>query len=351
MTSRERAVKALKGEIPDRIPCVPLIDTSYAAAVADMPVGECFMNPEAYAYALVKTLERHPDIDGVSINIGLSSDIIQDASKRNGTWTVKTTGGLTWYVPENDIGSIGACEITDFNDPRFATDEYLMKACLRTLQAIPESIRKRYLINTTVTGPYSQVAFLVGVNNLMMATIDDPDGLDKAIALRVPFALKWVDELVALDPACIWIGEGFASNSLVSRETYCRHVMPYEKMVVERIHAIGKESLLHICGKLDDSLESLLETGSDAVEIDWQVDVPDAKRRIGKTMTLKGNLNTSKLVSSTPDEIYQLTRTLIEQGKPGGRFIVSSGCCLGRDTPPVSVDAMVRACEDFGEYK
>jgi uroporphyrinogen decarboxylase len=350
MSPRQRAVAALKGEIPDRVPCVPLIDTSYAAACAGIPVGECFLNPEAYAQALVATLERHPDIDGVSINIGLSDDIILDKKKVKGDWIVKTVGGLTWMVPENDIGSIEQCEITSFADPRFATADYLMQACLRTLKAIPAEIRRKYLINTTVTGPYSQVAFLVGVNHLMMGMLDDPEGLDAAIARRVPFALKWVDELVALDPGCIWIGEGFASNSLIDRESYRRFVVPYERQVVERIHAIGKQSLLHICGKLDASLESLLETGSDAVEIDWQVDMLDAKRRIGHAMTLKGNLNTSMLISSTPDEIYQKTRELITAGKPGGRFILSSGCCLGRGTPPASVDAMVRACEDFGAY-
>lgn len=350
MTPRERAVVALEGKIPDRVPCVPLIDTSYAAAVAGMPVSECFIDPEAYAAALVATFERHPDIDGVSINIGLSDDAILDQKKSGDAYTIKTAGGLTWMVPENDIGSIEHCEITDFADPRFDTDEYLMHACLRTLKAIPEAIRKKYLINTTVTGPYSQVAFLVGVNNLMLGTIDDPDGLERAIGKRVPFALKWVDELAALDPGCIWIGEGFASNSLVGMDTYRRFVMPFERQVVDRIHAIGKTSLLHICGKLDASLDSLPETGSDAVEIDWQVDVPDAKRRIGHTMTLKGNLNTSALISSTPDEVYSMTRDLIAKGKPGGRFILSSGCCLGRGTPPASVDAMVRACEDFGAY-
>jgi len=350
MTPRERAVAALEGRIPDRVPCLPLIDTSYAAAVAGIPVSECFTNPEAYAAALVATLERHPDIDGVSINIGLSDDVVEDHTVSRGVHTVRTRGGLTWMVPENDIGSIQHCAITDLNDPRFDTDDYLMHACLRTLRAIPEAVRRKYLINTTVTGPYSQVAFLVGVNNLMLATIDDPDGLEQAIRRRVPFALQWVDELAALDPGCVWIGEGFASNSLVGRDTYRRFVMPFERTVVERIHAIGKSALLHICGVLDQSLECLLETGSDGVEIDWQVDVADAKRRLGSRMTLKGNLNTSNLVASAPDAIYQITRDAIAQGKADGRFILSSGCCLGRDTPPENVDAMVRACEDFGAY-
>lgn len=350
MTPRERATAALLGHVPDRVPCVPLIDTSYAAAVAGIPVAECFIHPEAYAAALVATLERHPDIDGVSINIGLAPEAITSRSAADHTHTVHTLGGLTWMIPENDIGSIEHCEITSLDDSRIDTDDYLMHACLRTLRAIPESIRQRYLINTTVTGPYSQIAFLLGVNNLMLATIDDPDGLEDAIRRRLPFALKWVDELAALDPACIWIGEGFASNSLVGRETYRRFVMPFERAVVERIHAIGKPALLHICGQLDQSLESLVETGADAAEIDWQVDIGNAKQRLGDALTLKGNLNTSQLVAATPDTIYQLTRDALAIGKPGGRFILSSGCCLGRDTPPANVDAMVRACEDFGAY-
>lgn len=348
MTPRERAVAALEGRTPDRVPCVPLVDTSYAAACAGIPVSECFINPEAYAAALVATLDRHPDIDGVSINIGLCDEVFEDHSKSGDTHMVRTTGGLTWMVPQNDIGSIHTCQITDFHDERIATDDYLMRACLRTLAAIPQKYRDKYLINTTVTGPFSQVAFLLGMDATMMGTLDEEDALLDAIRLRVPFALRWVDELKALDPGCIWIGEGFASNSLIGRDAYRTFVMPFEKEVVDRIHSIGKTSILHICGKLDQSLESLLETGSDGVEIDWQVDVPQAKQRVGDRITLKGNLNTSTLVKSKPDEIYQLTAGAIRKGMPGDRFILSSGCCLGRDTPPENVDAMVRACEDFG---
>jgi MtaA/CmuA family methyltransferase len=350
MTPRQRAVAALQGEIPDRVPCVPLVDTSYAAAVAGIPVSECFIDPEAHARALVATLERHPDIDGVSINIGLSDDCILARQRRGTAHIIRTTGGLKWMVPENDIGSIETCDITSLEDSRFETDEYLMHACLRTLRAIPDRIRQEYLINTTVTGPYSQVAFLIGVDNLMLATIDDPEGLEAAIRKRIPFALKWVDELAALDPGCIWIGEGFASNSLVSGATYRRFVVPYERAVVERIHAIGKQSIVHICGKCQANLDIVPDTLTDGLEIDWQVDVAEAKRRIGDRVTLKGSLNTSTLVHSKPDEIYDLARDLIRDGKPQGRFILSSGCALGRDTPPENVDAMARACEDFGGY-
>jgi uroporphyrinogen decarboxylase len=81
------------------------------------------------------------------------------------------------------------------------------------------------------------------------------------------------------------------------------------------------------------------------------VDIPQAQRRVGERLTLKGNLNTSTLVSAPPDEVYALAAEAVRQGKPGGRFILSSGCCLGRDTPPANVEAMVRAGEDFGAYE
>jgi len=350
MTPRERAVAALSGKLPDRVPCVPLVDISYAAACAGVPVAECFVNPEAHAAALVATLDRHPDIDGISINIGLSDDVVVEHAKQNGAHRIKTLGGMTWLVPDNDIGSVESCEVSDFRDPRLATDEYLMRACLRTLRAIPRKYREHYLINTTVTGPFSQVAFMIGLDNIMLGTIEHEADLLHAIIQRVPFALQWVDALAELDPGCIWIGEGFASNSLLGCDSYRKYVMPFEKLVVDRIHSIGRTALLHICGKLDQSLESTLETGADGAEIDWQVDIPQAKRRVGDRITLKGNLNTATLVRATPDEVYALTREVVAQGKPGGRFILSSGCCLGRDTPSGNVDAMVRACEDTGFY-
>ncbi len=346
MTPRERALAAMLGKPTDRPSCVPLVDTSYAAAVAGMAVSRCFLEPEAYAGALVATLDRHPDIDGVSINIGLCDDVIQDLSRQGDTYHARTVGGLTWSVPVNDIGSICACEVSAFDDPRFATDEYLMNACLRTLAAIPAEYRRKYLINTTVTGPFSQVAFLVGVDNLMLGTVDDPAGLQRAIEHRVPFALDWVDRLVKLDPGCVWIGEGFASNSLISTDTYVQFVQPYERRVIERIHEKGLASVIHICGKLGRTLEAIADTGADCAEVDWQVDLADARGRVCDRMTLKGNLNTTNLVQSSPDEVFALATAALQASR-GGRFILSSGCCLGRDTPPESVDAMVRACKEF----
>jgi uroporphyrinogen decarboxylase len=52
-----------------------------------------------------------------------------------------------------------------------------------------------------------------------------------------------------------------------------------------------------------------------------------------------------------PDEVYEATRKIVEEGKkiPGG-FIFSPGCDLPPRSPVDNVRAMTRAVGDFGWY-
>lgn len=48
-------------------------------------------------------------------------------------------------------------------------------------------------------------------------------------------------------------------------------------------------SVIHICGKLGRTLDAIADTGADCDEVDWQVDLADARGRVGDRMTLKGD--------------------------------------------------------------
>jgi len=350
MEPRQRAVEAMYGRMPDRVPCVPLIDNSYSAPVMGVPVSQCFLDPTSHAESLVACLERHRTIDGVSINLCLADEIILEKQEQADGYVVKTTGGTTWMIPHNDIGSVMEREISSFDDPRLDSEDPLKPGIFRTLQTIPADIRRRYLINAGVTGPFSQICFLMGIERVMLATLDDPAGLHRAIEKRLPLALQWIEEMAEFDPGCIWIGEGLASSSLIGPMTYREFVVPYERALVEKIRQVGVPSVLHICGRLNPSLDLIPETETNCLEADWQVDLADAKRRIGDRVSLKGNLNTTTLVGGGPEEIYEMSKQAIEDAAAGGGFILSSGCALGRDTPPENVEAMAQAALDYGQY-
>jgi uroporphyrinogen-III decarboxylase len=191
---------------------------------------------------------------------------------------------------------------------------------------------------------------MLGVQRLLTAMIDQPEELRSAVVRRTPFAISWAEQAAALDAPSVWIGEGMASGSLISAGHYADFVLPCEQLVTGRLRELGVPSVLHICGRAENLLDDMARSGADCFEIDWQVDLRTAKSRVGSKVSLKGNLHTSKLAQSTAAEVYEEARCALQAGGPGGAFILSSGCALGRDTPPENVEAMARAARDFGVY-
>jgi uroporphyrinogen decarboxylase len=349
MTSRQRAEAAMRGGRPDRVPVVPLIDNSYAAACLGVPVSECFLKPEVHARALAAALERHPGIDGLSINIGLTESVLTDLRRTSDGYLATTTDGCVWNIPWNDVGTPASRSVDSFGDGRLRSADVLKPHILDTLRHLPAEILERYDISVGLTGPFSQVLFMMGLDRALPALIEEPAALKDAVEARIPFALRWAEEAAALGAPSVWIGEGFASSSLISPVQFAEFVLPAEQRVTARLRELGVPSVLHICGKATGSLESIAQSGSDCFEADWQVDLAEARDRFRGRVALKGNLHTTHLLHASPEQIYTEARAVLEQARAGeGSFILSSGCALGRDTPPENVEAMVRAAQDYG---
>ncbi len=350
MTSRERAVLAMSGGRPDRVPVVPLIDTSYAAACYGVPVSECFLNPETHARALAGTLARHPGIDGFSVNIGLVPGQIERQSSDGSGLTAHTTDGVEWYIPENDTGTPVRRDVVTLEDTRLRSSASFRPHITETLKRIPADVLEGYDVSAGLTGPFSQIAFILGIERVMAAMMEEPVQLHAAIAARMDFTLDWAEEMVRLNAASVWIGEGFASTSLISPKHYQEFVLPYQRIVCARLRELGAMSVVHICGKATRILDQIGVTGADCFEADWQVDLAEAKVRVGHRMCLKGNLHTTRLIECTPEAIEADASAALAKAAAGGRFILSSGCAVGRDTPPANIDAMVRAAHESGLY-
>jgi len=348
MTPRERAETAMRGRVPDRTPVVPLIDTSYAAACLGVPVSECFLKPELHARALVAAIERHPAIDGLSINIGLTESILADIRRTGDGYLATTLDGCVWSVPWNDVGTVVGRAVTSFGDERLRSQDVLKPHILETLRHMPAEIVERYDVSVGLTGAFSQVIMTMGLDRVLPALLEEPEAVKEAIEARVPFALRWAEEAASMGAPSVWIGEGLASSSLISPAQYATFVLSSEQRVAARLRELDVPSVLHICGKAARSLAAIAQSGTDCFEADWQVGLAAAREVFDGRVSLKGNLHTTRLVNARPEEIYREARTVLTQARAAeGGFILRSGCALGRDTPPENVEAMVRAAADY----
>jgi MtaA/CmuA family methyltransferase len=210
---------------------------------------------------------------------------------------------------------------------------------LRALELYRQRVHKQKLIEGWIEGPVAEGADLRGINTLMMDFFDDPafvrDLFEFAVELELTFAKAQVAKGAEL------IGVGDAAASLVGPKIYEEFVWPYEKRMMESLHAMGTRTRLHICGNTRPLLVLLGKLGCDIIDLDSLAPLDEARAAMGPHQVLLGNVDPVRVVrNGTPEQVYAAVAECHKQA--GNRFIVSAGCEVVRDTPHENLRAMLR---------
>jgi len=196
------------------------------------------------------------------------------------------------------------------------------------------------MIEGWIEGPCAEAADLRGINTLMTDFYDDPafvrDLFKFVVEMELRFACAQIDAGIDL------MGIGDAAASLVGPAIYEEFVWPYEKKMVDGLHAMGTRVRLHICGNTRRILAGMGRLGCDIVDLDFMVPIAEAREKMGPNQVLLGNLDPVRAVrDGTPESIADALAECHRQAGP--RYIAGAGCEVPRGTPPANVQA-------FAEY-
>jgi uroporphyrinogen decarboxylase len=89
-------------------------------------------------------------------------------------------------------------------------------------------------------------------------------------------------------------------------------------------------------------LESLAESGADALGIDWQTNLGDARARVGARVALQGNMDPMALFG-TPRAIELEAQRVLDAFGPGPGHVFNLGHGISQHTSPEHVQALVEA--------
>jgi MtaA/CmuA family methyltransferase len=208
---------------------------------------------------------------------------------------------------------------------------------LKGLALFKERVGKDMMIEGWVEGPIAEGADLRGINTLMLDFFDDPAFVRDLFAFVIEMELRFAHE--QLKAGADVIGVGDAAASLVGPDIYEEFVWPYEKKLVDGIHALGGKVRLHICGNTRRILEGMGKLGCDIVDLDSMAPISDARRQMGPRMILLGNLNPVAVLRN--GDPAGVTAAIAECHREAGPpFIVGAGCEVPRDTPPENLHAL-----------
>ena len=132
--------------------------------------------------------------------------------------------------------------------------------------------------------------------------------------------------------------------------------LPFIKDNIELIHSYGAYVDYYDDGKMSPVLEDLADAGVDIIETLsppplGDVDLADAKRRVGDRACLKGYVDQVNLICfGTPEQVRQGVRQAMEAGKEGGGFIIGTADSIRPESPVENIQAYFDAAHELGRY-
>jgi uroporphyrinogen decarboxylase len=94
-------------------------------------------------------------------------------------------------------------------------------------------------------------------------------------------------------------------------------------------------------------LEKIAASGCDGVGLDWNVDIADARRRVGDKVALQGNLDPNVLFAPPKTIAAEATKVLTAFGAGNTGHVFNLGHGISQFTPPEHVEALVETVHNF----
>lgn len=330
MNGYERLAGMMRGEPVDRVPLMP-ITMMLAGDLAGIPYGQYATDHRKLVEAQLRTAERF-QFDYVSC----ISDPAREAADCGAS--VRFYDNQPPAIDETrallaDKKLLAGLKIPDPLGGGRMHDRVQAAALFK------QQIGGQLLIEGWIEGPCAEAADLRGINSLMVDFFDDPvfvrDLFEFVVRMELDFAKAQIEAGADV------LGMGDAAASLVGPQIYEEFVLPYERRIIEGIHAMGGRVRLHICGNTNKSLGSIGTLGADLVDLDFMVSVAAARAAMGPGQVLTGNIDPVAVMrNGNPESITAAVARCHQEAGP--RYVVAAGCEIPRDTPHANVEALTR---------
>ena len=123
----------------------------------------------------------------------------------------------------------------------------------------------------------------------------------------------------------------------------------YLAEVTQRVKAdsvAGKLPLILFSKGANGHLETLADTGCDALGLDWTISLGDARARVGDRVALQGNVDPAILYAN-PEAIRNEVKATLESYGKGPGHVFNLGHGVTPDLDPEHVGVLVDAVHEF----
>ena len=313
MNGRERVLSMLSGEPVDRLPLMP-ITMMFAARHIGIPYGRYALDHKVLVEAQIRTAEDF-DFDHVSA-------ITETREAPDCGAAIQVFEDQPFAIDESQSRLAEKAVLPQLSCPDPSSSPH-MSDRLEALRLLKERAGSERIVEGWVEGPCGAAADLRGINRLMLDFYDDPAFVRDLCSFVLDVGLAFGRAQVEAGAEIIGVGDPAAS--LIGPALYGEFVLPFEKQLVEGLHAAGAIVRLHICGNTRGILPLLADLDCDIVDVDSLVPVSLARGALGSRPVLLGGLDPVAVLQQGTEE--QVLAAAAECHRLAGqRYILGAGC-------------------------
>ena len=391
MTSRERFLKTIKGEIPDRVPVTLFIQDQGHFLEQMCPDAD----PFDYIALQLKVIEIQKQFgvdvfvrmlfginDPLGIHCGglnvsrqtenwqVDQQTIQNDTTRIIRSTITTPEGrltqdfsinqlrpktFMYGCTKHPIETPRDLDIAIRYEPPFLTEAKALMIKQR-VQTVKEALGEDGIVGSwTPHGPFNNASLLVDQEKLYSLFLVDYDFYEKLITFAMNRVLDYTRAIddAGVDVHCVG---GNVPGGFLGKKCYDEYILPFEKKYIDFVQANGTPAMYHNCGQIMNLVESYKDLGAKIVEPFspaplGDADLAEAKKLVNGSYVMVGGVDQVNILQNgTPDQVKQATEKTIKTGKPGGKFILQSSDFLEYGTPVENIEAYVKTAMEFAHY-
>lgn len=174
---------------------------------------------------------------------------------------------------------------------------------------------------------------------------DQPQWLHQLLNVTAQAVTTYLNAQVAAGAQVLMVFDTW--GGILTKRAYREFSLAYMAQILAGLHresAVGRVPVILFTKGGGAWLEIIAETGCEAVGVDWTVDLADARRRVGASVALQGNLDPAVLAAAPACIHAQATQVLDDFG-PGHGHVFNLGHGIQPWTDPEHVQALVEAVQ------
>ena len=367
MTSKERMMRAINRQKPDRLPVSvhqwqPYHLVQYMGGVEALDAFQAVGLDAQIQYFQSMGQFWLVDADFTKCSTAQWNDQVRiisaEPENRIVHHTIETPEGVLTYKTAGNSKTTWITEYLIKHDEDVELLRKFMPAPELDLQPVAEAydrVGDRGILRGFVWGDqagcWPHACCLRDVNQLILDCFDKPDWVHELLAALLEKKLSFIESMKGAKFDLIETGGGASSSTLISPDIHSRFCLPYDRKMHDALHDFGFKITYHTCGGTLGIEEMIVENGCDVSEtlapptIGGNQEPWEFARKIDSRIALIGGLDQfNVLTDGTKEQIEQNVLELFEKvGKNGG--YICCPCDHFFETPPENIKAFANAAK------